>query len=124
MVGGQGHTAGRADHSQAVLCWYASAVPILEQRVGSRARADLRFDASGRPIKGETIPFSKELQQPTRCKLKDPSLEDPEALREIWKEVIAALDDDDARDPDVALADWFPDGGDEPIRFPDEPSPS
>lgn len=103
-------------------------MPALYQFLNSASAAVpermLRFDASGRPIKGETIPFSKELQQPTRCKLKDPSLEDPEALREIWKEVIAALDDDDARDPDVALADWFPDGGDEPIRFPDEPSPS
>ncbi len=80
------------------------------------------FDTSGCPIEGEVVPISEELQQPRRLKLKDPGLQDPEARREIMKEIIAAMaDDNEAGNPDVALAAWFPEGGDEPIRFPDEP---
>lgn len=30
--------------------------------------------------------------------------------------------DDDAAEPDVALAAWFPEGASEPVRFPDHPS--
>ena len=82
------------------------------------------FDTSGCPIKEETIPC-REMQQPRRCKLVEPSRQEPEPQQDILKDLIAVLndyDDDDAENPDVALAAWFPDGGDEPVSFPDEPS--
>lgn len=80
------------------------------------------FDASGHRIEGRETPFSAVLEQPRRRKLEDPSLQEPNALRDIIRNILAARGDDDAAEPDIALADWFPHGGDEPIRFPDEPS--
>ena len=74
-------------------------------------------------IKDESLPC-RELQQPRRCKLIDPSPQEPVPLQDILNDLYAVLDyyDEDARNPDVALAAWFPDGGDEPVSFPDEPS--
>ncbi|CAL8470538.1 g10080 [Coccomyxa elongata] len=80
------------------------------------------FHTDGRRIDRTAALFSKELQQPRRRKLGDPVLQDPEAMHDMMKRLCAAMEDDDTPDPDEVLADWFPHGGDEPIRFPDEPS--
>lgn len=80
------------------------------------------FHTDGRSIDRTPALFSRELQQPRRRKLEDPVLHDPEAMHDIMKRFCAAMEDDDTADPDEVLADWFPHGGGEPIRFPDEPS--
>ncbi|BDA41213.1 hypothetical protein COCOBI_01-8680 [Coccomyxa sp. Obi] len=82
----------------------------------------LGYHCDGSRYEGNLTVCSQELQEPRRCKLIDVALEQPEAKLDVLKTFFGMLDDDDAAKPDVSLAAWFPEGGDEPVRFPDHPS--
>jgi hypothetical protein len=79
---------------------------------------------SGRPMNARQITLcSQKMRDPGRRKLTDPGLRSREARLDVIKTCFAALNEEDTADADAALAAWYPNGGDQPLHYPDHPSP-
>ncbi|BDA45888.1 hypothetical protein COCOBI_07-6750 [Coccomyxa sp. Obi] len=92
---------------------------FLDSALAAVPESMLGYHTDGRRDEENATCLREELEQPRRCKLVDPALERPEVRQEILRTFFAKMNiDDDAANPDVALADWYPDGGHRASRVP------